>query len=57
MWDRRLEATGRALAARGVRRLPAIHAGRSWLQGDQAPAQAAALIRAEDSCRPLAPVG
>jgi hypothetical protein len=56
-WDGRLEATGRALIARGVHRLPAIRVRRSLLDGDDAPAQAAALIRAEDLDRPLAPVG
>ena len=57
-WDRQLEATPRALAARGVSRLPAIRIGRTWLDGDPAPAQAAALLRAADVCRrPLAPVG
>lgn len=56
--DESLQATARLLATRGVRQLPVIRIGRRWFEGDQAPVDAAALLRAESAYRrPLAPVG
>ncbi len=57
-WDQALRAPARILAARRVRRLPAIRIGQRWFDGDQAPVEAATLLRAQAVYRrPLAPVG
>jgi 2-hydroxychromene-2-carboxylate isomerase len=56
--DRQLRATALGLAARGVRRLPAVRIGRRWFEGEQALGEAAALLRARAlGERPLAPAG
>lgn len=44
--DARLVATARGLAARGVRRLPAVRAGRRFYDGEPRLAEAAAMLRA-----------
>jgi len=45
-WDVELEATAEGLGRRGVRELPALRLGTHWRSGQQALAEAAALVRA-----------
>ena len=49
-------ATARGLRSRGVQELPAVRVYRSWFSGQQAVAEAGAMIRARQTIgRPLAP--
>jgi len=54
--DGAAHATARGLRSRNVRELPAVRVHHSWLSGQQAVAEAGAMIRARHAIgRPLAP--
>jgi 2-hydroxychromene-2-carboxylate isomerase len=54
--DGAAHATARGLRSRGLRELPAVRVHRSWFSGQQAVAEAGAMIRAGQTIgRPLAP--
>ncbi len=56
--DAQLLARAQGLTNRGVRRLPAIRAGRRIFHGDRLLAEAAAMLRSQATyVRPLAPAG